>query len=305
MTAAVSGARETLTRELIDRGFWIETGVQGVYGRDARFESIVERVDALVVGLADGDGAEKLYFPPVMNRDWLVQSDYVASFPELCGSVQCFRGGHDEHDAFVHDVADGRPWGPHLQDTELALTPAACYPVYPTLRGTLPESGRLINLSSYILRREPSSDPARLQIFRQRENIRVGRQREVEAWRALWMERGMQTLQSLGLPGELVVAADPFFGRGGKLLSSNQRNDKRKFEIVCPITSESEPTALASFNYHGTKFGTAFEIRCADGGDAHTACFGFGLERVALALLRTHGFETDEWPEDVRTALGC
>ena len=37
---------------------------------------------------------------------------------------------------------------------------------------------------------------------------------------------------------------------------------------------------------------------------AHTACVGFGLERIALALYRQHGFDRDTWPSSVREALG-
>jgi hypothetical protein len=39
------------------------------------------------------------------------------------------------------------------------------------------------------------------------------------------------------------------------------------------------------------------------GGEAHTACLGFGLERIALALFRTHGIERAQWPAAVEEAL--
>jgi hypothetical protein len=41
----------------------------------------------------------------------------------------------------------------------------------------------------------------------------------------------------------------------------------------------------------------------ADGSDAHTACLGFGLERITLALLKTHGLDPAAWPADTRDAL--
>ena len=53
-----------------------------------------------------------------------------------------------------------------------------------------------------------------------------------------------------------------------------------------------EPTALASFNHHRDHFGSTYGIELADGGTAHTACLGFGHERIVLALLRTHGLDT-------------
>ena len=53
-----------------------------------------------------------------------------------------------------------------------------------------------------------------------------------------------------------------------------------------------------SINYHQDHFGSVYGIVTGDGRVAHSACLGFGLERVTLALLRIHGLELDEWPDD-------
>jgi len=76
-----------------------------------------------------------------------------------------------------------------------------------------------------------------------------------------------------------------------------------KFELVIPICSEEKPTAIGSCNYHLDHFGISFDILQADGKPAHTACIGFGLERIALALLKTHGFDPARWPHEVRQRL--
>jgi hypothetical protein len=47
-----------------------------------------------------------------------------------------------------------------------------------------------------------------------------------------------------------------------------------------------------------------FEIALPDGSPAHTACVGFGLERVALALYRRHGLVRRQWMPSVRRTLG-
>jgi hypothetical protein len=36
---------------------------------------------------------------------------------------------------------------------------------------------------------------------------------------------------------------------------------------------------------------------------AHSACVGFGLERVALALFKRHGLDVGDWPREVRDVL--
>ena len=45
-------------------------------------------------------------------------------------------------------------------------------------------------------------------------------------------------------------------------------------------------------------------VATADGEVAHTACVGFGLERIALALYRRHGFDRATWSPSVRGTLG-
>jgi hypothetical protein len=49
--------------------------------------------------------------------------------------------------------------------------------------------------------------------------------------------------------------------------------------------------------------GVAFDIRTHDGAVAHSACVGFGLERVALALFKKHGLQLEKWPAEVRDVL--
>ena len=102
---------------------------------------------------------------------------------------------------------------------------------------------------------------------------------------------------------EIVVANDPFFGRGGKVQKAMQKEQALKFEFVIPICSAEKPTAIGSCNYHMDHFGVAFGIKSADGNVAHSACVGFGLERIALALFKTHGLEISSWPRHVRDVL--
>jgi seryl-tRNA synthetase len=64
-----------------------------------------------------------------------------------------------------------------------------------------------------------------------------------------------------------------------------------------------EPTAVASFNYHQEHFASVYGLELADGSEAHTACLGFGLERITIALLNRHGFDLSAWPAQVSEAL--
>lgn len=110
-------------------------------------------------------------------------------------------------------------------------------------------------------------------------------------------------MQALGLSAKSDVASDPFFGRGGKMLAANQKGQKLKFEVLVPVISEEDPTAVCSFNFHQSHFASTFGIHTGDGQQASTACLGFGLERIVMALFVTHGFECRGWPADIRKLL--
>jgi seryl-tRNA synthetase len=215
MTEDLSAARREFTQRLLDAKVLFNYGVPGVFGRSAIYHDVIGRFEALVEAQTQKDGAERRFFPPLTPREVLRKVGYMENFPTLCGSVHAFAGNDAEHKALLETVAKGEDWGKHLRQTDVALTPAACYPLYPTLTGTLPEGGRSFDFSAFCFRHEPSEDPARMQSFQVKEGVRAGTPEDVQAWRGTWMERGLALLQSLELPVKLETATDPFFGRGG------------------------------------------------------------------------------------------
>ena len=131
----------------------------------------------------------------------------------------------------------------------------------------------------------------------------MGTAEQALAHRQYWLQTGTEILNSVGLNVESVVANDPFFGRGGRMMAAAQKEQDLKFELVHPVATTEKLTAITSCNYHLDHFGHSFDIRTSDDQYAHTACIGFGLERIALALFMTHGFDPDHWPSDVKSVL--
>jgi seryl-tRNA synthetase len=300
----IATARQEYRDALISSGIITDTGVPGVYGKSRIFERVLGGFDRFVTESGVDQGAEVFRFPPVISRADFERSNYLRSFPHLTGSIHGFRGSERDHADMLRMVESGSDWTSHFHSTDLVLTPAACYPVYPMAAGVLPGNGRLFDVQSYCFRYEPSSDPARMQIFRMHEYVRVGSPANVSQFRDFWLDRSQAMLAAVGLDAQPVVANDPFFGRGGAMLAASQMEQALKFEVVVPISTMDELTAIVSCNYHQDHFGSAFGIRTADGEVAHTACVGFGLERITLALFRAHGFDVTRWPAAVRTTLG-
>jgi seryl-tRNA synthetase len=297
-------SRAAFRDRLFEAGLLLPTGVDGLYLRSERFEAVARAVDAVVSATCSGEVAATYHFPLLMARALLERTDYLRSFPQLAGTVSSFTGDDAEHRELLRAVESGSEWARLLEPTELGLCSAACHPLYPTQTGRLPEAGRTVEVFGQVFRHEPSVDPARMQVFRQHEVVYLGDADGARRHRDRWVERGLEIHRRFGLEVEAVVANDPFFGRTGNLLAAGQRSEALKIELVSPICSSEEPTAITSANCHLDHFGEAFGIETVDGSTAHSACVGFGTERIVLALLRTHGLDPRSWPGPVRQVLG-
>ena len=288
---------------LVKAGLIIPAGTQGIFGRNHVFEDVLERFDRAVREVAKDDRAEYFVYPPQIDRTILERVHYMDNFPQLSGHVFSFMGKELTARQLSEAVHAGQPYDKFLAPTDVTMNPAACYPVYPTFTGIVPPEGKLVTMFNWVFRHEPSPEPTRMQSFRVREFVRCGTPEQCVEWRDMWLKRGLALLESLQLPVQADVATDPFFGKGGKMLAASQREQKLKFEVLVPVISTEKPTAICSFNFHETHFGDAFAIKTQDGNAANTACLGFGLERVVMALFQTHGFDPTTWPSAVREKL--
>ena len=279
-------------------------GVDGVYARTALYEGVMARLRDFVSRQRD-ERAEVLRFPPVMSRRQLEKSGYLKSFPNLLGCVCALHGT----EAAIRSAADryesGGDWTTSLGASDLVLSPAACYPLYPLVatRGRIPSGGLIFDVAADCFRREPSRSLDRLQSFRMREFVRIGRPEEITAFRDSWMSRARKLADELELPYSIEVANDPFFGRVGQIMAVSQIQQALKFELLIPYHAQAKPTACMSFNYHREHFGQVWGLQDSRDELAHTGCVAFGIDRLVVALFANHGLEPARWPASTRRAL--
>jgi seryl-tRNA synthetase len=302
---AASAEQAAYLRELLAAGLLIETGVPGVYGQGADFVRVREAFTDAVARAAVPDDAEAMRFPPLLPRYQIEKNGYLGSFPHLAGSIFSFEGSDAQALDLEARAGKHEDWSELQSMTDVVLLPAACYPVYPEIakRGTLAPGGAVVDTgSSWVFRHEASDDPARLQIFHMYELVRIASPDDVAAFRNSWLPRAVDLFGRLGLDTTSELATDPFFGRAGRMLAANQRDQELKFELVATIGGP-EPTAIASFNYHQDHFGQEYGMHLEDGSVAHTGCVAFGIERCTLALFRANGLDLAAWPPEVRAEL--
>lgn len=275
-----------MTPDLTAAGWAVAAGIGGAPAWTPRFEQVVAELQQALNQQAlnqqtpcDSGSCGPMWYPPVMSRGDAERAGYAESFLDLLGSV--------------HALSDGQDFSP----TDAVLVPAMCYHIYPQLAGRAVSRLATFDLSGYCYRHERTHEHGRLRAYRVRELLAVGTADAALAWRDERLERASAFFRGLGLSVRTEVAADPFFGPGGRLLRATQLEQQLKFEFVCQIAATGDGTAIASANYHKDHFGIAFEIKALGGGVAHSACMGFGLERIVLALIHAHGHDRRNWPD--------
>lgn len=269
-------------------------GAPGLSLFGPRFEELIDGLQADLSKQAVGEAPTRLGIQPVIARSTVERAGYVEAFPHLLGAVHTYEGDDRQWRSLTKEMEAGRDWSSEHRMSDAVVLPAVCYQVYPQLEGAKLEQACLFDITGYCYRHERSHEPGRMRSFRMREFVRLGEPEEVREWREAWLERGREWLASLGLDISVEAATDPFFGAAARLMQPLQEREQLKWELVTNVDAGTRQ-AVASSNYHKDHFGSTFEIQVA-GGAAHSACAAFGLERIALAVLNTHGDSPENWP---------
>lgn len=299
MTAVLdSRAAAVAGNPLVAAGLLTPLGSDGLYARSEAYESVTSALDRLLDVAAGAMPREALRFPPLLTAGELQAHGYFKNFPQLAARVYtctCSRDGTTDASA----SEDG------FMPSELAMLPAACYPLYPLVsaRGQRFREPALFDVAATCFRNEPSMEPWRLQSFRMREFVLVGPERATVAFRDVMRDASMHLLTArLGLACSLEEASDPFFGRTSKILKAAQLEAAAKFELVADAPSYGR-FAIASFNSHGDLFGKRWQLMLDADTPATSCCNAYGLDRIAIALFLTHGLDPAAWPDTIREAL--
>src|SRR6478609_5482152 len=129
-------AYATYRQQLIDAGLLVDMGVPGLYGRGRDFERVIDRFDAIVSREGAKLDPELMRFPPIFNRANYEKIDHINNFPDLMGSVHTFMGNESEHRELLGKFERKEDWSRDLSAARVMMTPAICYPLYPTAAGT-------------------------------------------------------------------------------------------------------------------------------------------------------------------------
>ncbi|HEY8077627.1 MAG TPA: hypothetical protein VIF62_26050 [Labilithrix sp.] len=290
--------------ELARRG-WARAIGRGQIALAGGALALKQRLDADVRDLARARfGALEEDHPTLLDAEVLARCGYFGSFPQSVCLVSHLREDFDAIESFRRANVDAdslRVPEASALATDAVLRPAVCIPIYRAMQGaSLRDGGRVVTSSGRCYRYESRNMEGmrRLWDFSMREIVFLG---DVEAKRAAILGSLTALAETWDLSFRLVSASDPFFATVRATKALWQRTRAAKYELV---VDAGAPLAAGSVNFAGALFGEAFGITHG-GAPATTACVGFGLERLVLALFAQHGFDRARWPREIgEAALG-
>lgn len=307
--AASDGPATDVFDELVARGVAIPAG-EGQVAFGEPMIALIDHLDGRVRSMVRQEfGAVEYRYPTLIATEVMRRCGYFSSFPQLMMFVSRLHTDVDAYRDFVAGLAAGDDLGSLLREqsdgADHCLPPTMCFHTFAQLADApLGTSPAVITTRGKSFRHESRYRRSleRLWDFTIREIVFLGSRDEVLHRRARLMELTYALADELGLAGRCEVANDPFFiSTDAPERVWSQRLLQLKYELRMPLDGERD-VAVCSFNYHERFFADSFGI---GGGDVHTACAGFGLERFAYAFLCRHGTDPAGWPAGVRRAVAA
>jgi hypothetical protein len=295
--------------ELIARGEMSQEDV-GIFSLGPLMSRLIDYFESKFLLLAASFDARPYRFPTLLPAKLLGRINYFRSFPHSLSFVTHLREDLDIIDNFAHTATcDDHGLNAPLDSfapIPALLSPAVCYHLYFSLADKpLPEGKLTATAVGHCYRYESTNlvSLERLWNFSLREVIFVGSKDFVLESREAARERMQGVFEEFGMAYRVESATDPFFVGEFRKQTAFQSAFQLKFEIRAHLPFKDGTLAVGSYNYHQDFFGRNLNISLPDGSPAHTACVGFGLERMAYAFLAQFGFDRKDWPEAVRNAL--
>jgi seryl-tRNA synthetase len=281
---------------------------RGRFGFGPKLVKLLRTLDTLVVDHFQRLKPRAHQFPSLISGEVLDRCRYLRNFPASLTLVTHLR----EDLGILQDFASTVRWdGASLtfpvesaSHCEVLLAPSVCFHWYAWIAGerlrapvTITAVGKCFRYESTTL-----SGLERLWDFSMREVVFVGDADWIASSRAEALDEGRAVLEELDLDYEIATAGDPFFIDSYASQTAYQRGFDLKYELLCPLKYRGKQLAVGSVNYHQDFFGRSFDIEY-EKRPCHTACIGFGLERLALAVIARHGWSPSGWPSVLRSGF--
>jgi hypothetical protein len=301
--------REDPIPHLVRRGD-VKIVSDGLFQFQGLFLKVFKHLNASLLAAAQADfGAVEQENPILWPVDLYKKINYLGDFPQqaliLFGARRAEASLRSISQRFSSDNEfTCVPISDDFAPASFGVQSAVCDTCYYALQGVRDQVNVAYTTYNKVFRNETSAVNSldRLPVFSVRDIIFIGSELYVLEMRNKAIDFVSRWLRLSGLNAEIVVADDPFFvGNVEKKLM--QTAFALKYELVADIPFLSKRIALGSVNYHLDAFARSFDIK-SGATHVHSACVGFGFERICLALYSQFGPNEEEWPHEVQQFCG-
>lgn len=267
------------------------------------FAKVVSALDRKILTIAARYEAEELLVPALIPGAKLNQAGYPRNFPHHIASVNILPHNLNQLKDFTSAEETNVD---SFQFSGNFLLPAACLGCYNYFSDQKISESYTFTVVAQCSRYEAKrmTTPVRLWNFRMREIVHLGSPESAFEFRKEVLQVLISFLGKLGLPVRIAAANDPFFADYGYAIANYQKTLELKYEIQARLPNVPGPLAIGSLNLHQDFFGKNFNIQDQKGQNISSSCIAFGLERWAYWLISWLGTNTQDWPDDVREAIG-
>jgi seryl-tRNA synthetase len=309
-SAQPAALEEDVFGRMLASGMAVEAG-EGQVALAEPALGLMDDLDAAIREIAVAElGAVEYRYPTLIPVSAMTRCGYLGSFPQQLMFVTRLHADLDSYTAFLEDAeASGDAAGllAYCRDVDYCLPPTMCFHTYHQLRdGPLPAEALVVTSRGKSFRFEARYRRTleRLWDFTIREIVFLGSRDFVLGCRQRFLDASLALVERLGLTGRCEVANDAFFLKDSADHAWSQRFLELKYELRLNVDAETT-IAVGSFNFHERFFADSFRIGSEGADHVHTACVGFGLERLTYAFLCHHGLDPARWPAVVegRSAL--
>ncbi len=194
-----------------------------------------------------------------------------------------------------------------LKDPSYVLAPAQCEPFYEFLSHQVVDEKDLpikfFDRSGWTYRWEAGGAKGldRVHEFQRIELVWLGTPEQTEKLRDDTVDISHQLANEMELDWYTEVGDDPFYLEGRKVEERGiEFPDIPKKEMRLNVPGQEKGVAVVSANIHGTHFIEGFSVKETHNHRIWTGCTGIGLTRWVFGFLSQKGFETENWPEEVK-----
>lgn len=274
----------------------------GIFTFQGDFLRLMRALDEYFRAYALGLNAVEQAYPPTVLTRSMVRSGYLGNFPHHALLVSSVRRAADS----AGQGAKGPPTTGDLADPEQMLAPTVCYRCFEAMIGEkVPAVGAIFTGTAHCNRNEGFIDDnlTRLQSFLMREIVFFNTAEGITELRGRIIDHARAAVTEWGLTVRASTASDPFFMTANQSKRGYQTLMQLKYEMQIFLPHSGAWLSCMSFNDHQTSLVVPYEIEAETGGPLASGCVGYGLERLAYAILSQHGGDPERWPSGLRRVL--